>query len=583
MGKSHSKQKSNYQKNDSVPTVENRECLDNPAIHIEHSNNTDPSNNTDHPSHSIPETVIEKHITQLAQPYFINKQGEIKKPYHLITWWRLIMAYLGPNERDTLLLRWSCRLFKDSLPNATQIIFTTFPSRKHKNLRTFLEFVNSHPYNRPRPTVIFIQSGTHTIQNQTVVKTSNRITLDRSITICGENQHNTIIQGGFRITGQATRNIGIRGQEQVKFYNLTVRNSTDDGIFAWKGLDVHVENCIIEHSLWNGIGATSSVVTVKNCQVRNNQKSGIFAQTQIGERPARITLQGRSMKVSNNCTSKKKMISMASYGIECWKNSTISMDSSLQRNLISINNKGGGNVGGCLAFRKEMELLEMDQKIDLTKQQQQPQRQYLSKATKLKIANLNGNNECCDCNSRSDVTWASVSHGTMLCIQCAGLHRNFGVEISFIKSLSLDFWTSEQITSMLISDGNDAFLTYMKDSNNEHWQVYPRLRNIKRSQYTTVECATYRNDLKRRVAFKKEMDGIRNHVYETIWRNDLEGIKEVQETKETKETKSNNESDTPTQMNTEDKKEGFTKIDFDLDDDVYDDGVYDLNEYRRCI
>ena len=40
---------------------------------------------------------------------------------------------------------------------------------------------------------------------------------------------------------------------------------------------------------------------------------------------------------------------------------------------------------------------------------------------------------------------------------------------------------------------------------------------------------------------------------------------------------------TPTQMNTEDKKEGFTKIDFDLDDDVYDDGVYDLNEYRRCI
>jgi len=123
----------------------------------------------------------------------------------------------------------------------------------------------------------------------------------------------------------------------------------------------------------------------------------------------------------------------------------------------------------------------------------------------------------------------------------------------------------------------------MKDSNNEHWQVYPRLRNIKRSQYTTVECATYRNDLKRRVAFKKEMDGIRNHVYETIWRNDLEGIKEVQETKETKETKSNNESDTRTQMNTENKQEGFNKIDFDLDDDVYDDGVYDLNEYRRCI
>ena len=83
--------------------------------------------------------------------------------------------------------------------------------------------------------------------------------------------------------------------------------------------------------------------------------------------------------------------------------------------------------------------------------------------------------------------------------------------------------------------------------------------------------------------FEIDNEALQMKKYETIWRNDLEGIKEVQETKETKETKSNNESDTRTQMNTEDKKEGFNKIDFDLDDDVYDDGVYDLNEYRRCI
>src|SRR4051812_6763649 len=40
---------------------------------------------------------------------------------------------------------------------------------------------------------------------------------------------------------------------------------------------------------------------------------------------------------------------------------------------------------------------------------------------------------CVDCN-RPSPQWASVSHGTYLCIQCSGIHRSLGVHISFVRS-----------------------------------------------------------------------------------------------------------------------------------------------------
>uniref|UniRef100_X1YV85 Arf-GAP domain-containing protein n=1 Tax=Capitella teleta TaxID=283909 RepID=X1YV85_CAPTE len=62
------------------------------------------------------------------------------------------------------------------------------------------------------------------------------------------------------------------------------------------------------------------------------------------------------------------------------------------------------------------------------------------------------NKYCVDCDGKGP-RWASWNLGIFLCIRCAGIHRNLGVHISKVKSVTLDSWTSEQI-AMVEDMGN---------------------------------------------------------------------------------------------------------------------------------
>ena len=74
------------------------------------------------------------------------------------------------------------------------------------------------------------------------------------------------------------------------------------------------------------------------------------------------------------------------------------------------------------------------------------------------LRSLPGNQKCIDCEQHQP-EWASISHGTLLCISCAGRHRALGVNTSKVRSLSMDSWSHADVVAML-EGGNDQLSSF---------------------------------------------------------------------------------------------------------------------------
>ncbi|XP_053408116.1 centaurin-gamma-1A-like isoform X21 [Mercenaria mercenaria] len=70
----------------------------------------------------------------------------------------------------------------------------------------------------------------------------------------------------------------------------------------------------------------------------------------------------------------------------------------------------------------------------------------------LAIRNTRGNNQCADCGAPAP-EWASLNLGTLICIECSGIHRNLGTHLSRVRSLGLDEWPLDLI-HVMTSIGN---------------------------------------------------------------------------------------------------------------------------------
>ena len=160
--------------------------------------------------------------------------------------------------------------------------------------------------------------------------------------------------------------------------------------------------------------------------------------------------------------------------------------------------------------RLQIPLLELAS-AELEKIQQHQQASSFPPACRAILTDMKGNAACLDC-GRNSPEWAAVSYGALVCLYCSGNHRSLGVNVSTVRSITMDHWSADEILKMM-EGGNRQLHTFFQrhslclDSSTPQQQFQsPHLTkdNIITMRYKTKAALFYRQQLEHHVQDLKQ-------------------------------------------------------------------------------